>query len=297
MLVNYEYYKIFYYVAKYKSFTKAAEVLLNNQPNVTRSVKNLESALGCTLFIRSNRGVILTPEGEKLFARISIAFEQIEAAEEELSLAKSLDSGIVYIGATEIALHGVLFDILNDFHNEYPNVKIKITNHSTPTAIKALQNFTVDLAVVSSPQKATDGLKFIKIKSFKDLAVCGNAYSQLKGKPLNLGDLADFPIISLPKGTTSYEFYADLFAKYNVPFSVDVEVATTDQILPMVKNNLGIGFLPDFFTREAIKNRQIFKLDLAEGIPERDIYLAERKDNATSLAARKLKEMIIGRAE
>ena len=297
MLVNYEYYKIFYYVAKYKSLTKAAEVLLNNQPNVTRSVKNLESALGCTLFIRSNRGVILTPEGEKLFARISIAFEQIEAAEEELSLAKSLDSGIVYIGATEIALHGVVFDLLNDFHNEYPNVKIKITNHSTPTAIKALQNFTVDLAVVSSPQKATDGLKFIKIKSFKDFAVCGTAYSQLKGKPLNLGDLADFPIISLPKGTTSYEFYADLFAKYNVPFSVDVEVATTDQILPMVKNNLGIGFLPDFFTREAIKNRQIFKLDLAEGIPERDIYLAERKDNATSLAARKLKEMIIGRAE
>lgn len=293
MNINYEYYKIFYYVAKYKSFTKAAEVLLNNQPNVTRSVKNLESALGCTLFIRSNRGVTLTPEGEKLFARISIAFEQIQAAEEELSLAKSLDSGIVYIGATEIALHGILFGILNNFHNEYPNVKIKITNHSTPTAIKALQNFTVDFAVVSSPQKTNSGLKFTKIKSFKDFAICGNAYSQLKGKLLNLSDLAEFPIIFLPKGTTGYDFYADLFTKHNIPFSVDVEVATTDQVLPMVKNNLGIGFLPDFFTEEAIKNNQVFKLDLAEAIPARDIYLVERKDNTTSLAARKLKEMIL----
>lgn len=66
MIINYDYYKIFYYVAKYKSFTQAANVLYNNQPNITRSIKNLERDLNCTLFIRNNRMVSLTPEGEKL---------------------------------------------------------------------------------------------------------------------------------------------------------------------------------------------------------------------------------------
>lgn len=56
MNISYDYYRIFYYVAKYKSFTLAAQALLASQPNITRTVKCLETALGCTLFIRSNRG-------------------------------------------------------------------------------------------------------------------------------------------------------------------------------------------------------------------------------------------------
>ena len=57
MYVDWEYYKIFYYVAKYQNFTKAARVLGNNQPNITHSMNRLESQLNCVLFIRSNRGV------------------------------------------------------------------------------------------------------------------------------------------------------------------------------------------------------------------------------------------------
>lgn len=56
MEVTYDYYRIFYYAAKYKSFSQAATILMSNQPNVTRAIHNLESQLGCRLFIRSNRG-------------------------------------------------------------------------------------------------------------------------------------------------------------------------------------------------------------------------------------------------
>lgn len=56
MNISYDSYRVFYYVAKYHSFTQAAVVLMSNQPNVTRTIKNLEQALGCKLFIRSSRG-------------------------------------------------------------------------------------------------------------------------------------------------------------------------------------------------------------------------------------------------
>ena len=42
MNISYDYYRVFYYVAKYKSFTGAAGALLNNQPNITRMIKKLE---------------------------------------------------------------------------------------------------------------------------------------------------------------------------------------------------------------------------------------------------------------
>ena len=48
MYVSYDRYRIFYYVAKYGNISQAAKVLLNNQPNLTRTIKNLEGDLGCT---------------------------------------------------------------------------------------------------------------------------------------------------------------------------------------------------------------------------------------------------------
>ena len=62
MDINFEYYKIFYYVAKYCNFTKAARALGNSQPNVTRAMNNLEQQINSILFIRNNRGVQLTPD-------------------------------------------------------------------------------------------------------------------------------------------------------------------------------------------------------------------------------------------
>lgn len=56
MNVNLEYYRIFYYVAKYQNFTRAARALGNSQPNVTRAMNLLEQEIHCTLFIRTNRG-------------------------------------------------------------------------------------------------------------------------------------------------------------------------------------------------------------------------------------------------
>ena len=103
MYVDWEYYKIFYYVAKYQNFTKAARVLGNNQPNITHSMNRLEGQLNTVLFIRSNRGVTLTPEGEMLFARISSAAVQIQDAEEELSASATLEHGAISISVTETA--------------------------------------------------------------------------------------------------------------------------------------------------------------------------------------------------
>lgn len=100
MYISYDHYRIFYYVAKLRSFTKAANALMNNQPNITRAIKNLEGELGCKLFVRSNRSVTLTPEGERLFEHISIAFWHIDSAEKELLLDNSLQKGSISIGAS-----------------------------------------------------------------------------------------------------------------------------------------------------------------------------------------------------
>ena len=146
---TYDYYRIFYHVAQQHSFTKAAEVLHNNQPNITRCMNNLETELGCHLFVRSNHGVSLTPEGQKLFNHVAIAFEQLELGETELKRDQSLTSGLISIGVSENALRIMLLPKLEAFHNLYPHVRLKISNHSTPQAIASLESGLVDFAVVT----------------------------------------------------------------------------------------------------------------------------------------------------
>ena len=140
MYVDWEYYKIFYYVAKYQNFTKAARVLGSNQPNITHAMNRLESQLNCVLFIRSNRGVTLTPEGELLYSRIASAAVQIQDAEEELSASATLEHGAISISATETALNIYLSEKLRAFHTEYPGIRLRISNHSTPQAVQAVKN-------------------------------------------------------------------------------------------------------------------------------------------------------------
>ena len=110
----------FYYAAKYKSFSQAATILMSNQPNVTRAIHNLESQLGCRLFIRSNRGAELTPEGERLYSHVAIAYDHLHAAELELENEKKLEQGTVTIGVSEIALHLLLLPVLGEFRRKYP---------------------------------------------------------------------------------------------------------------------------------------------------------------------------------
>ena len=83
MDINYELYKVFYYVAKTLSFSEASKCLYISQSAVSQSVKVLEKKLGQT-FIRSTKRVQLTPEGDILFKHIEPAMNLIYKGETQL---------------------------------------------------------------------------------------------------------------------------------------------------------------------------------------------------------------------
>ena len=292
MSITYDYYRIFYYVAKYHSFTRAAKILMNSQPNITRAMNNLEQELGCRLFQRSHRGVALTPEGEKLFAHVQVAQEHLQAGETEIANAKNLKSGNISIGASEIALHGVLLPVLRQFHLTYPEIHIQVTNHSTPQAVSALKMGMVEVAVVVSPTGVAKPLREDPVMSVQDVLIAGPNFSDLRDKVWSFRDISAKPMISLGRNTKTYEFYDGLFAKHGVVLQPDIEVATTDQNLPMVRNDLGLGFLPEFFAKEAIERGEVFQIHLKEAIPERSICLVQDSSRPMSAAVRVLQKMI-----
>ncbi len=292
MNINFEYYRVFYYVVKYHNFTQAAIQLMNNQPNITRMIRNLENELGCRLFTRSNRGVTLTPEGAALYAHVKIAVEQILRGEKEVQHLIDLQRGSLSIGASEVALRCFLLPVLKEYQKRYPAVRLKVSNHSTPQAITALQTGVVDMAFVTTPLGNLRELNVTPIREIHEVPICGSAFASLADKALSLSDLAQYPIVSLAEHTQTHFFYSDLFEKYGLIFSPDVEAATADQVLPMVKNNLGIGFVPEEFISSE-EASDIYRIHLNIPIPPRMICHIQSPDRPLSIAAMALNKMII----
>lgn len=291
MDISYDYYKIFYTVARYGSVTAAARALYLTQPTVSKTLSRLEEKLGCTLFLRSKKGVTLTPEAERLYTHIAPACEHILKAEEELASRQTAAAGSIRIGASETTLHHFLLPFLEQFRLAYPAVRLKVANTSTPAALDALRDGLIDCAVITSPVEA-ERLEVVGLSYFEDIAIAGTQYTFLAGRPLTLGELEPYPLICLEEGTSSRRQLQRHFLQQGLPLRPDIELATSDLITPLVRHNLGVGFVPAEFAREALASGEVVRLDLAPPLPARRVCLVTDARRGLPPAARNWVQML-----
>ena len=201
---------------------------------------------------------------------------------------RALRRGSVTISASEIALRGILQPVLREFCRLHPNVSLKISNHTTPQAVEALKNGLADLAVVTTPLTPEEGLRFRRLRSVRERAVCAG-FPELYGRPVTPEELLRYPIVSLGAQSTSYQLYSGYFAAHGLAFSPDIEAATADQILPLVEAGLGIGFVTEDFLHGA---PELHALELTCPLPAREICAVKREGQPLSLAAQELERLL-----
>lgn len=287
MRINYEYYKVFYYVAKYKNLTIAARELNNNQPNISRTIKILEQELGCKLILRKSRGIELTKEGEKLYFYVKNGINQLETGESEISSISSLQEGSITVGVSETAAYMILLPALKAFKAEYPNIKIKLYSHNTSTALDLVKQGLVDFSVTSLSGTVDDPLSVTNVLEYSDILIGGASYDS--NKLWTLEEVSKLPLISLSQNSDTYAFYNSLFIDNSLPFTPMYEVETTSQLYPMITYDLGVAFIPPIYVQNALKENTVYELKLREKLPSRSICIVENKSRYANLAAEKLK--------
>ncbi|WMC93529.1 LysR family transcriptional regulator [Kineothrix sp. MB12-C1] len=292
MTNNLEYYKVFYYTAKFGSLTLAAEQLSISQPAVSQSLKQLESVIGTKLFIRAAKGIRLTAEGELLFRYVAKGYEQIEIGEKKVAQMLNLELGEVRIGASDMTLRFFLLPYLETFHERYPGIKVTVTNAPTPETLSYLQEGKIDFGVVSSPFDDQPGIRSVKAKEIEDIFVAGCKFIQYKNKMLDLKELEFLPIISLEK-RTSTRSYMDAFLEGNeVVMNPEFELATSDMIVQFALRNLGVGSVMKEFATEYLDAGKLFALRFNKIIPKRHFCIVTATDSLISTAAGNLLQVI-----
>lgn len=296
MDINFEYYKVFYYVARYGNLTRAAAALGSSQPNVTRVMKLLETQLNCRLVTREPRGIRLTGEGERLYVHVKAAYEHLIHAQEEIGRQDGADAGMVEIGATETALHLFLLEAMGAFRMEHPGIRIQIHNHSTPQIMREFSSGELDFAIVTTPFEAPESFRCDRVCDFREILVGGPEYKYLGREKVGLQGLREYPWIGLGRGTATYGLYREFFARDGMELELDMEVETSDLLLPLIERNLGIGFVPESLALPLLKRKALVRIPLDSVTPVRSLWLisdkGRRRSGAADVFYRYLKQMV-----
>ena len=275
MDVNYELYKVFYYVASALSFSEAASQLFISQSAVSQSIKTLEKKLNQTLFIRSTKKVQLTPEGEILLRHIEPAVHLISRGETQL-MDTSAGGGQLRIGASDTICRYFLVPYLEKFHKAFPGAHIKVTNATSIKCVELLESGQVDLIVVNCPNAYLGNLSSVKIiKSFHDVFIANQSFKELKGKKLSYGQLLEHPILMLDKKSTTSEFLHSQFQQHQLDLVPEIELSSNDLLIDLARIGLGLAFIPDYCIDNS--DDDLFTIDLKEKLPARELALAYNK--------------------
>ncbi len=271
MDINYELYKVFYYVASTLSFSEASKQLFISQSAVSQSIKALERKLEQTLFIRSTKRVQLTPEGEILLRHIEPAMNLIRRGEAQLTDIAST-GGQIRIGASDTICRYFLVPYLERFHKEFPNAHITVINRTSLRCVELLENGQVDLIITNHPNSHLSNFYPVKkIKKFRDVFVANESYSELKDKKVSLQELQDYPILMLDKHSTTSEFLHSVFQQEQLDLVPEIEINSNDLLIDLARIGLGIAFVPDFCLSKGMDD--LFLVELENELPTRDLAL------------------------
>ena len=118
--------RYFLTVAREESFSRAAETLFLSQPTLSRQIKDMEDELGVRLFTRTNRNVILTPEGQRLRKRAQEIVDLMEKTQAEFSSLEGEISGEIYIGCGETQIMREIARVMIPLQQEYSGIHFNL---------------------------------------------------------------------------------------------------------------------------------------------------------------------------
>ena len=282
MNVDLELYRVFYTVAKHKHMTKASEELHISQPAISQSIKKLEDQLGGTLFLRSNKGMELTEEGKMFFEYVRGALELINNAENEFTSFKDLSKGEIKIGCSTTLTKLVLVEALKDYHLDYPNININITNDLTSNLINDLKLGKLDFVVFNESNIKETNLNLEKIKELKQGFIYNPEFYDDKVNTFD--DLNNVPLILQKEESNSRKLLDYIALQNNVKLIPKMEVVSQELITEFTNIGLGIGFAIIDLAKRNFKNLK--ELNINKKIPNINIYLATNKSVSLTFASK-----------
>jgi LysR family transcriptional regulator of abg operon len=143
-------------VARQGSIRAASRISGLSQPALTKSIQELELSLGAKLFVRRQQGVVLTDIGDNFLRHASLVIEELRVAQEDIQQRLGLSGGQVNVGVGGSVARTIMPQVINQFHREYPLVKVRIVEGQLVSMVHELRHGALDFTINTYDQTHLD---------------------------------------------------------------------------------------------------------------------------------------------
>lgn len=211
MQIKYRHVRTFLEVARTGAIGKAAAVLNVSQPAVTRSIRELEEALGASVIEPDGRGIRLTAAGEAFRRHAGASIAALRQGIDAVRAAGAAAQKPIRVGALPTVSARVMPAATSAYLADVPGGRLKIVTGDNGVLLEQLAAGGLDLVVgrMASPERMT-GLTFEHLYSEQVLFVVRAGHPLLRLRPFQIGAMAQFPIV-MPTETAIIRPYVERF--------------------------------------------------------------------------------------
>lgn len=269
-------YRIFYTVANAGNISKAAKELYISQPAISKSIQKLEDGLGCQLFSRSSRGVVLTEEGHLLYSHVKDAFETLNEGEEKLRRSIELGVGHLKIGVSSTLCKYMLMPYLKEFIRRYPHINISISCHSTNHTLELIEENKIDVGLIGRPTTHMKNIDFYYLSEIEDIFVATKDYiHNLSVRGITKDQiLQNSTLMLLNKENMTRQYIDDYLQENHIQIQDSIEISSMDLLIDFAKIGVGVACVIKDFVKEELADESLIEIPLGIPIHKREVGFA-----------------------
>ncbi|MFP6689793.1 MAG: LysR substrate-binding domain-containing protein [Alphaproteobacteria bacterium] len=273
--------EIFRTVAVEGSITKAALKLNRVQSNISTRIKQLEQSLQKNLFLRQNRGLTLTPDGELMLSYAERLLQLSLEATEALNEGKP--SGVLRIGTMESTAAARLPEILSRYHRHYPDVEIELETDTARALFDRLLGYDVDTAFIAEPV-SFDSISTEAVFEEQLVLVTPQSFPPME----NIREISGKTVVAFEPGCAYRRYLEEWLLESGIVPGGVIAMGSYLAILACVSAGTGFAVIPQCVLDTVSSKGQFRRYPLPEKLARIKTLLAWRADyRSTNLDALK----------
>ena len=275
-------------VVERKSFSQAAERLGVTQPAVSLQIRSLEQRLGRQLLDRSGRRVEPTEAGLRLYASAQRLLALEESLLEELTADdEGIITGTLELGASTGPGGTVVPLLLCEFHERYPEARVRLSVSDTQTIVDQVADRELELGIVGAGRRHR-GVVFEPFFRDEVVLACPPTH-RFAGKTVSLDQLKAEPLIVMQEGAGVRQVIEDELRREGMrlrDLDVRLELGLQESVRSAVLAGHGIAFISRLAIEADLPTGRIATARVQGLDPVREILLARASGRTETRAAR-----------
>ena len=269
--------RLFLEIAQARSLTAGAAALFTTPSAASYRLKNLEQALGTPLFVRTPRGMELTPAGDAVLLHVREMFEGIERMQGEVSRFISGLKGHVRLVANSSSLNGFVTQTLGRFLVAYPGIDAEVEERQSEDIPAAVLAREADIGIFAGDTQV-QGLRVQPYAIERLVLVTPREHVLAAQRSIRLGAALDFDFVCMSRSSSNFLFLRDTAARHGRALRTRLHVHGFEAVLALVAAGVGVALVPSSVLAHRQQSQHVQVVELDEPWALRKLHLAVRQD-------------------